>query len=175
MKSIYRQPLTASGIKKIEEGTMEYFDDEIWSNLNTGALEQYLNEKTKVEGFQRSRWRWKGVVFGIIMGIAFALINQYVGLKVGLIVAGNWYIVNIIGMALKWHPTECNIASGASTGASVTCTGFVFTFPAIYLLMSHPSYELIDSEGNAYYLITEAMIPPIAVAMICAMLGGEAP
>jgi putative OPT family oligopeptide transporter len=172
MKSIYRQPLTADGIKKIENGTMDYFDDEIWSNLNTGAMEQYFNEKTRVEGFQRSRWRWKGIAFGIITGIIFALINQYVGLKVGIIVAGNWYIVNIIGMALKWHPTECNIASGASTGASVTCTGFVFTFPAIYLLMSHPDYELIDSQGNVYHLVTEAMIPPIAVAMICAMLGG---
>ncbi|MEE9151626.1 MAG: OPT/YSL family transporter [Thermoplasmata archaeon] len=168
MKSIYRQPLTAEGIKKIEEGTMEYFDDEMWSNLNTGTLEQYLNEKTRVEGFQRSRWSWKRVGFGLFMGIIFALINQYVGLKVGIIVAGNWYIVNLIGMALKWHPTECNIASGASTGASSTCTGFVFTFPAIYLLMNHPDYVIGDGE----HLISEAMIPPIAVAMICAILGG---
>lgn len=172
MKSIYRQPLTADGIKKIENGTMEYFDDEIWSNLNTGALEQYLNEKTRVEGFQRSRWNWKRVGFGIFIGIIFALINQYVGLKVGIIVAGNWYIVNLIGMALKWHPTECNIASGASTGASSTCTGFVFSFPAIYLLMSHPRYEMAGSDGSTYFLVTEAMVPPIAVAMICAMLGG---
>jgi len=168
MKSIYRQPLTPNGIKKLEEGTMEYFDDEIWSNLNTGALEQYLNEKTRVEGFQRSRWRWKNIAFGIFMGVIFALINQYVGLKVGIIVAGNWYIVNLIGMALKWHPTECNLASGASTGASSTCTGFVFTFPAIYLLMKHPDYEL----SGGVYLISEAMVPPIVVAMICAMLGG---
>jgi putative OPT family oligopeptide transporter len=168
MKSVYRQPLTADGIKKLEYGTMEYFDDEIWSNLNTGALEQYLNEKTRKEGFTRSRWSWKNVGFGIFIGIIFALINQYVGLKVGIIVAGNWYIVNLIGMALKWHPTECNMASGASTGASSTCTGFVFTFPAIFLLMSHPDYEI----GEGTFLITEGMIPPIAVAMICAILGG---
>jgi uncharacterized oligopeptide transporter (OPT) family protein len=165
MKSPYRQPLTPSGIKKMEEGTLDYFDDEMWSNLNTGALEQYLNEKTRVEGFQRSHWKWRRVIFGLFMGVIFALINQYVGLKVGIIVAGNWYIVNIIGMALKWHPTECNIASGASTGASSTCTGFVFTFPAIYLLMSHPAYEGVG-------LVTEDMIPTISVAMICAMIGG---
>jgi uncharacterized oligopeptide transporter (OPT) family protein len=91
-----------------------------------------------------------------------------VGLKVGIIVAGNWYIVNLIGMALKWHPTECNMASGASTGASSTCTGFVFTFPAIFLLMNHPAY--VQADGT--HLISQAMIPPIAVAMICAMLGG---
>jgi putative OPT family oligopeptide transporter len=168
IKSVYRQPLTADGIKKLEEGTMEYFDDEMWSNLNTGTLEQYLNEKTRVEGFERSKWNWKRVGFGIFIGIIFALINQYVGLKVGIIVAGNWYIVNLIGMALKWHPTECNIASGASTGASSTCTGFVFTFPAIYLLMSHPAYAV----GEGEFLVTEGMIPPITVAMICAMLGG---
>ncbi|UCE37219.1 MAG: OPT/YSL family transporter [Thermoplasmata archaeon] len=168
IKSIYRQPLSADGIKKLEEGTMEYFDDEMWSNLNTGALEQYLNEKTRSEGFYRSKWRWKNVLFGIFIGIIFALINQYVGLKVGIIVAGNWYIVNLIGMALKWHPTECNLASGASTGASSTCTGFVFTFPAIYLLMQHPDYAM----GEDTYLISQAMVPPIAVAMICAILGG---
>ncbi|UCG68827.1 MAG: OPT/YSL family transporter, partial [Thermoplasmata archaeon] len=168
IKSVYRQPLTADGIKKLEEGTMEYFDDEMWSNLNTGTLEQYLNEKTRVEGFTRSKWNWRRVGFGIFIGIIFALINQYVGLKVGIIVAGNWYIVNLIGMALKWHPTECNIASGASTGASSTCTGFVFTFPAIYLLMSHPAYAI----GEGEFLISEGMIPPITVAMICAMLGG---
>ncbi len=168
MKSVYRQPLTPEGIKKMEEGTLDYFDDEMWSNLNTGALEQYLNEKTRQEGFVRSKWKWRRVLFGVFIGVIFALINQYVGLKVGIIVAGNWYIVNLIGMYLKWHPTECNIASGASTGASSTCTGFVFTFPAIYLLMSHPRYEL----SGGRHLVTEAMIPPISIAMICAILGG---
>jgi putative OPT family oligopeptide transporter len=108
----------------------------------------------------------------MVIGILFAVINQYVGLKAGIIVAGNWYLVNLIGMALKWHPTECNIASGASTGASETATGFVFTFPAIYLLMSHPLYAFLDSEGNEAHLVSEAMIPSITVAMICAMLAG---
>lgn len=165
MKSLYRQPLTAKGIKKMEEGTLDYFDQEVWSNLNTGTLEQYLNEKTRKEGFQRSRWRWKSVAFGLTMGLIFALINQYVGLKVGIVAGGSWYIVNIIGMALKWHPTECNIASGASTGASATCTGFVLTFPSIYLLMNVYPYSEVG-------LVTEDMIPPISVVMISAMLGG---
>jgi putative OPT family oligopeptide transporter len=149
----------------MEEGSLDYFDDEVWSNLNTGTLEQYLNEKTRVEGFQRSRWRWKTVAFGVAMGVVFALINQYVGLKVGIVAGSSWYLVNIIGMALKWHPTECNIASGASTGASDTCVGFVLTFPAIYLLMNVSPYSDLG-------LVTEDMIPPISVAMICAILGG---
>jgi putative OPT family oligopeptide transporter len=172
MKSVYRQPLTPEGIRKMEEGTLDYFDEEMWGNFNTGTLEQYLNEKTRIEGFQRSRWRWKSVAFGIVIGVMFAMINQYVGLKAGIMVAGNWYIVNIIGMALKWHPTECNIASGASTGASETAPGFAFTFPAIYLLMSHPLYAFLDSEGNEVHLVSEAMMPPISVVMICAILGG---
>ncbi len=54
MKSSYRQPLTPEGIKKMENGTLDYFDEEMWTNLNTGTLEQYLNEKTRVEGFKRS-------------------------------------------------------------------------------------------------------------------------
>jgi hypothetical protein len=68
MKSVYRQPLTADGIKKIEEGTMEYFDDEMWSNLNTGALEQYLEEKTRKEGFEKTKWNWYRLALGIAIG-----------------------------------------------------------------------------------------------------------
>jgi hypothetical protein len=139
LKSAYRQPLTAKGIKKMEEGTLDYFDDEIWSNLNTGTLEQYLNEKTRTEGFQRSRWKWSRVGFGIFIGMLFALINQYVGLKVGIIVAGNWYLVNLIGMAMKWHPTECNIASGASTGASATCVHGIRLYIPCYISFNEPS------------------------------------
>ena len=64
----------------------------------------------------------------------FAIINQYTGLKVGLIVGGTWYISYLFGLWRRWEPTEINIASGAGTGAEKTATGFVFTFPAIYLL-----------------------------------------
>lgn len=130
----YRKPLTPSGIKGIDKGTLEYFDVEMYANFNTGTLEQYFEEKTRREGFRVKIWSWPKVLVGLLVGIAFAAINQYVGLKIGMIVGGSWYIAYLIGMALRWKPTEINISSGVSTGASMVCTGFVFTFPAIYFI-----------------------------------------
>ena len=44
-RSAYRQPVTAKGLKAIEDGTLTWLDDEMYNNLNTGVLEQYLEEK----------------------------------------------------------------------------------------------------------------------------------
>ncbi|GIR07962.1 MAG: hypothetical protein CM15mP18_2910 [Methanobacteriota archaeon] len=44
-------------------------------------------------------------------------------------------------MALKWSPSEVNIATSATTGATHAPTGFIFTFP-IFLLASQAQYEL---------------------------------
>ena len=44
-KSAYRQPITPQGLKAIEAGTLTWLDDEMYNNLNTGVLEQYLEEK----------------------------------------------------------------------------------------------------------------------------------
>ena len=167
----YRRPLTANGIKQMEEGTIRPYSPEIYANFNTGVLEQYLDEKARKDSFKIKQWSWSRTLIGIAIGVIFAIINQYVGLKVGLIVAGNWYLVYVIGMALKWKPNEVNIASGASTGASATCTGFVFTFPAIYLLAYHAAYA--GKAGSR--LISPEMIPSIATAYIavlfCAIFG----
>ena len=35
-----------------------------------------------------------------------------------------------------------NIATSATTGATHASTGFIFTFPAIFLLASSPDYEV---------------------------------
>ena len=43
-KSAYRQPITPEGLKAIEAGTLTWLDDEMYNNLNTGVLEQYLEE-----------------------------------------------------------------------------------------------------------------------------------
>ena len=58
-KSPYRQPPTPEGLHKIESGTMEWFDIEMYSNFNTGVLEQYFEEKNKSDGFCRSTWTWE--------------------------------------------------------------------------------------------------------------------
>ena len=50
-KSAYRQPVTPEGLKAIENGTLTWLDDEMYNNLNTGVLEQYLEEKNIKESF----------------------------------------------------------------------------------------------------------------------------
>ena len=88
--SPYRQPPTPEGLRAIEEGTLDYFDPEMYSNFNTEVLEEYLEEKTRSEGFGATTWKWDQILLGLIIGILFAVINQYVGLKVGMIVSGSW-------------------------------------------------------------------------------------
>ena len=41
-RSAYRQPVTASGLEAIESGTLTWLDEDMYNNLNTGVLEQYL-------------------------------------------------------------------------------------------------------------------------------------
>ena len=85
-KSTYRHHMTPKGIEKIEKGTMNWFDPEMFTNFNTGALEQYLDEKNRREGFDIPAWDWKKVMLAIAIGALFAMINQYVGLKVGMVI-----------------------------------------------------------------------------------------
>lgn len=160
-KSPYRQPPTPKGIEKIEKGKLEWFDIEMYSNFNTGLLEQYFDERNKTVGFRRSSWIWWQVLIGVVIGVMFAAINQYVGLKIGMVIGGSWYISYLIGMGLGWRATEINIASGASTGASMICTGFVFTFPAMYIL----AYE----EGG---IISPGDMPSISIVIIATIFAG---
>ncbi len=170
-KSTYRHPMTPKGIEKIEKGTMNWFDPEMFTNFNTGALEQYLDEKNRKESFDIPAWDWKKVMLAIAIGALFAMINQYVGLKVGMVIAGSWYMVYLLGMAWKWNPATLNIAATASNGAAMICVGFVFTFPAIYILALSKS-EMVDGAP----LIDPAILPsllPIAITatMISGVLG----
>ena len=70
-KSAYRQPVTPEGLKAIESGTLTWLDDEMYNNLNTGVLEQYLEEKNLEEAFEVSHtgyqesndWHWNRCYF----------------------------------------------------------------------------------------------------------------
>jgi hypothetical protein len=64
-KSAYRQPVTPEGLKAIEKGTLTWLDDEMYNNLNTGVLEQYLEEKNLEEAFEVSHWDTRKVLLGI--------------------------------------------------------------------------------------------------------------
>jgi uncharacterized oligopeptide transporter (OPT) family protein len=153
----------------MERGELEWFDPDVFRNYCTGALEQYLDERNKAYSFKMSKFVWKKVAVGLFIGTCFALINQYVGLKVGLITGGGWYIVYLIGLALRWSPTETNIASGSSTGADRMCVGFVFTFPAIYLLAYSVAYLGSGGQRIVSPGAIEALLP---IALISAMLAG---
>ena len=66
-KSAYRQPVTPQGLKAIEKGTLTWLDDDMYNNLNTGVLEQYLEEKNLDESFEVSHWSTPKVMYGIAM------------------------------------------------------------------------------------------------------------
>jgi len=75
-------------------------------------------------------------MIGILIGSIFSGVTAYIGLKIGLAVSAAWYVAYLLGMALKWSPSEVNISTSATTGATHASTGFIFTFPAIFLLSS---------------------------------------
>jgi uncharacterized oligopeptide transporter (OPT) family protein len=114
----------------------------MYNNLNTGLLEQYLEEKNLQESFEVSHWSLSKVMIGIAIGAVFSGVTAYIGLKIGLAVSAAWYVAYLLGMAMKWSPSEVNIATSATTGATHASTGFIFTFPAIFLLSStnRPEY-----------------------------------
>jgi len=166
-KSAYRQPVTPDGLRKIESGELKWFDIEMFSNLNTGVLEQYLDEKNRAEGFTRSKFVWRKVAVGILIGLCFAIIEQYIGLKIGLVTTGAMYVSYLVGMSLHWSPTEINIASGGTSGAYKTCTGFVFTFPAIFLLAYSTRY--IGFQGSRL-VEPEAITTLLPIVLVSAIL-----
>jgi len=140
-KSAYRQPVTAKGLAAIESGTLTWLDEDMYNNLNTGLLEQYFEEKNIEESFEISHWSLGKIMIGILIGSIFSGVTAYIGLKIGLAVSAAWYVAYLLGMALKWSPSEVNISTSATTGATHASTGFIFTFPAIFLLSSSVKTE----------------------------------
>jgi len=151
-KSAYRQPVTPKGLEAIEKGTLQWFDTEMYTNLNTEVLEEYLDHKNRKESFKRSHFSWgKLLLVVFLVGLPFTIISQYIALKIGLVTGGAFYVSYLVGMAMRWKPSQVNIASGSATATDRTVTGFVFTFPAIYLLAYSSQYVM--SDGNP-------LIPP---------------
>jgi len=141
-RSAYRQPPTAGGLAAIESGKLTWLDDEMYNNINTGVLEQYLEEKNLERSFEISHWDTRKVLIGVAIGAVFSGVTAYIGLKIGLAISAAWYIAYLLGMALKWTPSEVNIATSATTGATHASTGFIFTFPAIFLLAYSDDYTI---------------------------------
>ncbi|MEM4730005.1 MAG: OPT/YSL family transporter [Thermoplasmata archaeon] len=159
--SVYRRPPTPLGLERIERGELRWLDTESFANFNTGVLEEYLEELNRREGFRVSRFDWRQMALGIFVGTFFAFIIQYVGLKVGIAVGAAWYVIFIIALWLRWTPAENNLAACAGSAAQYISSGFVFTYPAIYLLTYHSSYT---------HIISEAQIPSAALALVCTIV-----
>ncbi|MFW3147194.1 MAG: OPT/YSL family transporter [Thermoplasmatota archaeon] len=174
-KSVYRQPVTPKGLEAIEKGTLEWFDTEMYGNLNTEVLEEYLDEKNKRDSFARSEFRWWKLLLVIfLVGLPFTVISQYIALKIGLVVGGAYYVSYLVGMAFRWKPTQVNITSGSATATDRTVTGFVFTFPAIYLLAYASQYALEGDQRiiDPGMLEGSNIVPLAMVASLFASLMG---
>jgi len=167
--------VTPSGLKTIEEGTLDYFSTEMYANLNTEVLEEYLDHRNRTESFRRSSFSWwKLLLVVVVVGLPFTVITQYIALKIGLVTGGAFYVSYLIGMALRWKPTQVNIGSGAATATDRTVTGFVFTFPAIYLLSYSTQYVMSDGEPliPKEMLVSSNIVPLAMVASFFASLMG---
>jgi putative OPT family oligopeptide transporter len=162
--------LTPGGLKAIESGKVDWYSPELYANFNTGVLEEFLEEKNRRESFEACPWDWKAIGLGVLVGTIFAFITEYVGLKVGIAVAGGSYVVYAIGLWRGWKPTLNNNASGAATAATSIGTGFIFTYPAIWLLARHPDYIRGSVGGVDIHWIET--IPPVGPLVLATMLAG---
>jgi uncharacterized oligopeptide transporter (OPT) family protein len=167
-RSAYRQPVTPSGLESIEKGTLSWLDDDMYNNLNTGVLEQYLEEKNLKESFEISHWDTKKVLIGILIGAVFSGVSAYIGLKIGITIAAGWYVAYLLGMAYQWSPSEVNIATSATTGAINASTGFVFTFPAIFLLAYSEDYKV----GEGFLISSVDTLQLAFIGIIASMFAG---
>ena len=73
-----------------------------------------------------------------------------------------------LGMALKWTPSEVNIATSATTGATHASTGFIFTFPAIFLLAYSESYRV----GDGFLISSVDTVQLAFIGIIASMFAG---
>ncbi|MCA1813704.1 MAG: OPT/YSL family transporter, partial [Halobacteriales archaeon] len=110
---------------------VEPFSPAFWAGLNSGTLERQLDAQGRAQPARS--WDRRRVALGVLVGLGFALVNQYVGLRTGLIVFGSWYVVFLAGLALRWGPAETNLAAVASSGANFIVGGYAYVLPALFL------------------------------------------
>ena len=92
-KSAYRRPVSPKGLEKIENDDLDWFDTDMYSNLNTEVLEEYLDRKNRSESFRVSSFSWpKLILVIIIVGILFTVISQYIALKICRVIYVVFYV-----------------------------------------------------------------------------------
>jgi putative OPT family oligopeptide transporter len=167
----YRRPPSAEGLRAIESNTLNWFSPELYANFNTGVLEEYLEERNRRDSFELCPWNWRAIALGIFIGISFSAIQEYVALKVGIGISSASFVVYAVGLALKWRPTLNNNASGAASASTSISSGFVFIYPAIWLLHAGSRYPRdVLADGTVVHWIP--VVPPLATVIIATMLAG---
>ncbi|GIS44890.1 MAG: hypothetical protein Ct9H90mP16_19600 [Candidatus Poseidoniales archaeon] len=91
-------------------------------------------------------------------------------MKIGLAVSAAWYVAYLLGMALKWSPSEVNISTSATTGATHASTGFIFTFPAIFLLSSQFKTEYHVNGAPLLSGLMYSSWPSLALLQACSQV-----
>lgn len=132
----YRRTPTPGGLEQMEKGTLAPFDLETYANLDTGVLEEYLDERGRGPAFTASAWSWRLVLAASAIGAAFAAVNVYVGMKTGVIVAGAWYVAFLLATSGRNRAPATSVATGAALAASAVATGAALFLPALVLLAS---------------------------------------
>ena len=162
MKRYYRQNLSSKGLKNIESGVIERYSPEFYANLNTGVLEQYLEERNEKE-FDKHEFNWFNVSLPLIIGALFVLITCYIGLKIGMVVGGTWYLIYIIGIALKWSDKQIKIAGSVSGSIASVCAGWIFVYTALYILREQGTVHFSWIETMPVAIIGSALLSVLAV------------
>ena len=83
-------------------------------------------------------------------------------------VSAAWYVAYLLGMALKWSPSEVNISTSATTGATNASIGFIFTFPAIFLLAYSDDYIV----GGGHLISSVDTFQLAFIGIIASMFAG---
>lgn len=143
-----RTSADADGIPAV--GSPRFLDE-----VNKGPLEKRLDERQQ----DRSTWNpipWRLVFTGMVIGLAFAVVNIYAALSVGLVVGGSFYVTYFIGIMARWKPGTINYVGGASTGASQVVIGLAFVLPALFFMSDRGS-------GSGAFTF-DALPPPLLLA-----------
>ncbi|HUP60392.1 MAG TPA: oligopeptide transporter, OPT family [Thermoanaerobaculia bacterium] len=85
---------------------------------------------------------WRGIVPGVLLGIAFGAANAYLGLRVGLTISTSIPIAVLTVAAFKLvrgNILEANMSQTIGSASSSLASGVIFTIPALFLWNLSPT------------------------------------
>lgn len=91
---------------------------------------------------QLAEFTWRGLVPGILLGIAFGAANAYLGLKAGLTISTSIPIAVLTVAAFKLvrgNILEANMSQTVGSASSSVASGVIFTLPALFLWGLQPT------------------------------------